>query len=91
MRSVHAFVLMSVVAGWPAAATAQTDAAVKQAIIKQSIETYPGNCPCPYNTDRAGGRCGGRSAYNRAGGFTPFCYPEDISKADVQTYRRQHG
>jgi endonuclease YncB( thermonuclease family) len=25
------------------------------------------NCPCPDDTDRAGRRCGGRSAYERAG------------------------
>jgi endonuclease YncB( thermonuclease family) len=31
------------------------------------------NCPCPDDTDRAGRRCGGRSAYKRAGGAKPVC------------------
>lgn len=90
MRSVHAFVLLLAIGLWPDAATAQNDGAIKRAIIKQSIASYPGNCPCPYNTDRAGRRCGGRSAYNRAGGYAPLCFPEDVSKADIQAYRQQH-
>jgi len=91
MRSVYAFVLILMVGLRPDAATAQNDAAIKQAIIKQSIASYPGNCPRPYNTDRAGRRCGGRSAYNRAGGYAPLCFPEDVSRADVQAYRRKRG
>lgn len=89
MRSVLVFVPMLVMGLWPDAAIAQSDAAIRQAIIKESIASYPGNCPCPYNTDRAGRRCGGRSAYNRAGGYAPLCYPKDISKADVRAYRQQ--
>lgn len=45
---------------------------VKQKIIQSSISAYRGNCPCPYNTDRAGRRCGGRSAYSRHGGASPY-------------------
>ena len=41
-------------------------------MIKESIDGYPGNCPCPYNTARNGSRCGKRSAYNRAGGYLHF-------------------
>jgi hypothetical protein len=62
---------------------------IKQQIIQQSIANYPGNCPCPYNTDRAGRRCGGRSAYNRAGGYAPKCYPSDVTAADNASYRRR--
>jgi hypothetical protein len=62
---------------------------IKQNIIQQSIDNYPGNCPCPYNTDRAGRRCGGRSAYNRAGGYAPKCYPSDVTAADIAAYRRR--
>ena len=36
---------------------AENTAAVKRKIIQQSIERYPGNCPCPYNTARNGSRC----------------------------------
>lgn len=74
--------------GLAAPAAAQTDATIKQKIIKQSIAAYPGNCPCPYNTDRAGRRCGKRSAWSRDGGYAPLCYASDVTKADVQAYRR---
>lgn len=68
-------------------ALAQGDAAIRQKIIRASIDTYPGNCPCPYNSDRAGRRCGGRSAYSRPGGYSPKCYPGDVTAAEVKAYR----
>lgn len=66
---------------------AENTAAVKRKIIQQSIESYPGNYPCPYNTARNGSRCGKRSAYNRAGGYAPLCYPEDVSERMVREYK----
>lgn len=66
---------------------AENTAAVKRKIIQQSIESYPGNCPCPYNTARNGSRCGKRSAYSRAGGYAPLCYPEDVSERMVREYK----
>ncbi|MBA8882101.1 SH3 domain-containing protein [Phyllobacterium myrsinacearum] len=39
------------------------DTTIVQSIIAQSIAVYPGSCPCPYNTERGGRRCGKRSAY----------------------------
>ncbi|WP_374573309.1 hypothetical protein [Acinetobacter sp.] len=66
---------------------AENTAAVKRKIIQQSIERYPGNCPCPYNTARNGSRCGKRSAYNRGGGYAPLCYPEDVSERMVREYK----
>lgn len=62
---------------------------VKQKIIQQSIDSYPGNCPCPYNTASNGSRCGKRSAYNRAGGYTPVCYPEDISMQMIKDFQEK--
>lgn len=67
-----------------------SDAEVRQRIIQQSIDSYPGNCPCPYNSDRAGRRCGGRSAYSRPGGYSPKCFPSDISDAEVKAYKAVH-
>ena len=61
--------------------------AIKQKIIKESVESYSGNCPYPYNTARNGSRCGKRSAYNRAGGYAPLCYPEDVSDRMVKEYK----
>jgi hypothetical protein len=64
-------------------------AAIKRKIIQESIESYPGNCLCPYNTARNGSRCGKRSAYNRAGGYTPYCYLEDVIDRKVKEYKEK--
>ncbi|BDA71849.1 hypothetical protein CAL7716_060150 [Calothrix sp. PCC 7716] len=36
-----------------------------------------GSCECPYDTDKRGRSCGGRSAYSRPGGEEPVCYIKD--------------
>ncbi|MDQ4088489.1 MAG: hypothetical protein M3177_10855 [Pseudomonadota bacterium] len=77
-------------AGTASSAGAQrSDAQIRQEIVRQSIAAYPGNCPCPYNTDRAGRRCGARSAYSRPGGHAPQCYARDVSAAEVAARRRR--
>ena len=73
--------------GAEAKQSSQSVEAIKQKIIQQSIENYPGNCPCPDNTASNGSRCGKRSAYNRAGGYAPLCYPEDVSDRMVKEYK----
>jgi hypothetical protein len=70
---------------------ALTDAQLRQRIIQQSLSSYSGNCPCPFNVDRAGRRCGGRSAWSRAGGAQPVCYPDEISDEQVRQYRARYG
>lgn len=60
--------------------------AAKKAIIRQSIAQYPGSCPCPYNRDRGGRRCGGRSAWSKPGGYSPICYESDVSASRLKTY-----
>jgi hypothetical protein len=67
----------------------KSDAEIKKAIINDSIASYRGNCPCPYNTDRAGRRCGGRSAYSRPGGASPICYAKDVTQKMVDDYRKR--
>jgi len=67
----------------------RTNEIVKQQIINESIASYRGNCPCPYNTDRIGRRCGARSAYSRPGGASPICYVEDVTPQMVDEYRRK--
>lgn len=47
---------------------------VKPAWNEPIREPYQGSCECPYDTDRRGRRCGGRSAYSRAGGSPGMCY-----------------
>ena len=81
--------LVAILAAQPAQAK-PPDADVRQRIVEQSIEAYPGNCPCPYNSDRAGRRCGKRSAYDRPGGYSPKCYPSDVSEAEVKAYKASH-
>jgi len=72
-------------------AQAETDAQVRQRIINQSISSYSGKCPCPFNTMSNGRACGGRSAYSRAGGAQVLCYEQDVSDAAVAAYRKRHG
>ena len=62
---------------------------IKEKMIQESIANYSGNCPCPYNTASNGSRCGKRSAYSRAGGYTPLCYSEDISDKMVKAYKER--
>lgn len=77
--------------GQTAKRPAKTDEEIKQAIIQESIASYRGNCPCPYNTDRAGRRCGARSAYSRPGGASPICYASDVTQKMVDDYRKRTG
>jgi hypothetical protein len=65
------------------------DSAIIKTLIDDSISSYPGNCPCPYNSARNGSRCGKRSAYTRPGGYAPLCFKEDVSKDMVEEYRRR--
>ncbi len=67
----------------------KTDSQIRQEIIAASIAAYRGNCPCPYNTDRAGRRCGARSAYSRPGGAAPLCYEQDVTQKMVNDYRKR--
>jgi len=68
-----------------------SDSQIRQKIIEQSIASYPGNCPCPYSIARNGSSCGGRSAYSKPRGYSPICYPGDVTQAMIQEYRRRSG
>ncbi|PWK52833.1 hypothetical protein [Pleionea mediterranea] len=68
-----------------------SDKEVIDILIKKSIRAYSGNCPCPFNVDRAGRRCGKRSAWSKPGGATPLCYESDVSKQMIKNYRKIHG
>src|SRR5436309_2705703 len=85
-------IILTIVLGIAAAQTkkaAKTDAEIKQEIIKQSIASYKGSCPCPYNVDRAGRMCGRRSAYSKPGGASPICYDKDVTPKMVDDYRKR--
>lgn len=74
-----------------APALAASDAEVKQAIIRESIASYPSVCACPYNIMRNGRACGGRSAYSKPGGYAPICYGSDVTPDMIRQYRASHG
>lgn len=95
MKRILLLALLSV--GFAASAKEQVpdarlvDEQIKQQIIQESIDSYPGNCPCPYNHARNGSRCGKRSAWSRAGGYAPICYKEEITDEMVSEWRGREG
>lgn len=60
---------------------------IKEAIIQNSINAYPGNCPCPFSSASNGSRCGGRSAWSRAGGYSPICYPDEVTDKMIKDWK----
>lgn len=69
---------------------ALTDAAVIAIIIAGSVAAYKAMgrpCACPEDVARDGSRCGGRSAWSRAGGYKPLCRIEDVTLPMIQAYR----
>jgi hypothetical protein len=82
-------VLFAVASAWADSPQPPTDAAIRKILIKESRDAYDGNCPCPYDTDRAGRRCGKRSAYSRPGGEAPLCYDHDVTKEMIEAYRKR--
>ena len=67
-----------------------TDAAIAALIIAGSIALYKARgrpCACPSDTMRNGRACGGRSAWSKAGGAQPLCFPTDITSEMISAYR----
>ena len=90
MKMLFIALVMSLIA-LPVAARQISDAEIQQAIIQESLASYPGPCPCPYNVARNGSSCGRRSAYSRPGGYSPICYPGQVTPAMISRYRVSHG
>jgi len=90
LAAVFISLVMSITCVAVAQDSKTSDAQVKKAIIKESIEQYPGNCPCPYNIAKNGSRCGKRSAYSRPGGYEPICYPSDVTHEMILEWRENH-
>jgi len=88
MRVTTILAAVAIVFAAQPASARLSDAQIRRQIIKESIDSYPGTCPCPYNVARNGSMCGGRSAYSRPGGYSPKCYPRDVSEAEMRAYRR---
>lgn len=83
-------ILLSLFAANIVYANEPTDDQVRKILIRDSLAKYPGNCPCPYNTDRAGRKCGKRSAYSKPGGYAPLCYSQDVTDEMVERYRKSN-
>lgn len=67
-----------------------TDAAIAALIIAGSIALYKARgrpCACPSDRMRNGRACGGRSAWSKAGGAKPLCFPTDITSEMISAYR----
>ena len=69
--------------------TQASEQQIKKQIIEESIASYPGRCPCPYNVTRNGSACGGRSAWSRQGGYAPICYEREVTKEMVKERQQQ--
>ena len=65
-----------------------SDDDIRRDFIRESIARYPGSCPCPFNVDPSGRRCGERSARARPGSAPLFCYPADVPESAVAAYRQ---
>ncbi len=57
--------------------------------IRESILSYPGNCPCPYKSAKNSSKCGKRSAYSKPRGYSPICYKSDVSKKMIKNYKNK--
>jgi hypothetical protein len=67
-----------------------TEAAVIALLIAGSVAAYKAlgrPCACPKDRARDGSVCGGRSAWSRAGGYKPLCFPTDVTAPMIQAYR----
>jgi hypothetical protein len=64
-----------------------SDEKIIKKIIRQSVENYSGRCACPYNIMKNGKKCGIRSAYSKPGGYSPACYPSDVTQEMINKYR----
>lgn len=61
----------------------------KEELIMLSIQSYPGNCPCPYSSTRNGVSCGRKSLYVKPDGRSPACFVQDISNAEAIHYLKR--
>jgi len=91
MRPILMVVILVFLQALPINSSPLSDQQIRKQIIQDSIDSYPGSCPCPYNVDRAGRRCGNRSAWSKPGGYSPICYDSDISEEIIDQYRKQHN
>jgi hypothetical protein len=69
---------------------ALSEAAIAAAIVEGSRQSYYATgrpCACPEDRTASGRKCGGNSAYSRAGGAHVFCYPSDVPASLIEKRR----
>ena len=69
-------------------------AAITAMIVSESRNTYYATgkpCACPDDVTRSGRRCGGNSAYSRAGGANVYCSASDVPSALIEKRRASLG
>ncbi|MBE3488468.1 hypothetical protein IM284_00435 [Enterobacter cloacae complex sp. P12RS] len=74
-----------------AKANALSDTQVKNEIIAESIADYPGVCACPFNQARNGSSCGRRSAWSKAGGYSPICYQNEVTAEMIKEWQERNS
>ncbi|MDV1188702.1 hypothetical protein RZP92_09780 [Raoultella planticola] len=62
--------------------------AISKELSTNSIASYLGTCACPFNTARNGSSCGRRSAWSKAGGYSPVCYKKEVTKEAVKEWHQ---
>jgi hypothetical protein len=84
--------IVAIVCIWGASnAFALTDGQVRDLMIKASIASFKGACPCPYSFTAEGLRCGTQSAWSKHDGTGPACYRQDIGDPAIADYRKANG
>lgn len=66
-----------------------SDAQIREVIVKGSVNSFTGDCPCPYSTDPKGNKCGDNSEYFQSPGDL-YCYPEDVSNRQIFEFRARN-
>ena len=81
-------ILSQLAAGAAAQTSTLSDAEIRTRLIEQSIASYSGVCACPYSTKSNGASCGETSAWSKASGDKPLCYPDDVTPAMIDAFKK---
>lgn len=91
MRSIICIIILCF---FSYAASALTNAQIKQKLIERSIDAYLSTgavCPCPYSKDKNGAPCGDNNTWTLdkkySASHSIYCYPGDVKESAVQQFR----
>jgi hypothetical protein len=90
MKRALLFLVLTAPAFAQPAAKQMTDPEIASIIVQASRDAYYRTgrpCACPEDLAKNGSRCGGRSAYSKPGGASPYCYPSDVPKVEIDRYK----